>query len=98
MYICTECGELFDDTKIILYEDAEIGHQSHIEACPWCGGDFEEVKECLGCGKHCAEGDLTEGFCVKCEKKIQEKVTEFFKQFNEEEKNYIFESGILDEV
>ena len=98
MYICKDCGELFDNSKTILYEDAEIWHQSHIETCPFCGGDFEEVKACLGCGKNYGESDLTEGFCTKCEKKIQDKVTEFFKQFNEEEINYIFESGILDEV
>ena len=99
MYICEECKELFNDTKTVLYEDSEIWLQSHIEVCPFCGSeDFEEVVQCLGCGKNYAESDLTEGLCTKCEKRIQDKVNEFFKQFTEAEIEYIFESGILDEV
>ena len=97
MYICKDCGELFEDPKKVI-EQEYYGSRLYSSECPWCGGDFEEVKECLGCGKHYGESDLNEGLCTKCEKKLQDMVTEFFKQFTDAEKDYIFESGILDEV
>ncbi len=97
MYICKDCEKLFNKPKRVV-EDEYYGSKLYSYECPFCGGDFEEVVECLGCGKHYGESDLTEGFCPKCEKVIQDKVTEFFKQFNDDEKSYIFESGILDEV
>lgn len=97
MFICLECGELFESPKRIIDEEYYGCYQYDYE-CPYCGGDYEEVVECLGCGKNFGESDLTEGFCKKCEKEIQDKVKQFFEQFSEDEKNYIFEAGILDEV
>lgn len=97
MYICKDCEELFDKPKRVV-EDEYYGSKLYSYECPFCGGYYEEVVECLGCGKHYGESDLTEGFCPKCEKGIQDKVKEFFKQFNDDEKSYIFETNILNEV
>lgn len=92
MYICKDCKELFDKPKRVL-ED-----RLYFYECPFCGGNFEEVVKCKKCGKHYGESDLNEGLCPKCEKEIQDKVKAFFEQFTEAEIEYIFDSGILDEV
>ena len=73
MYICLECGEIFESPKRIIDEEY-YGCYQYDYVCPYCGGDYVEVVECLGCGKNFGEEDLTEGFCKKCEKEIQDKV------------------------
>lgn len=93
MYVCKTCEEFFEQPKKV----EEVYSLPYYE-CPFCGGNFEEVLECKQCGKHYGKSDLTEGLCPKCEKAVQDKVKAFFEQFTEAEKDYIFESGILDEV
>jgi DNA-directed RNA polymerase subunit RPC12/RpoP len=97
MYICRDCGEHFEEPKEVV-EMEGYGHCLYSYECPACGGDYEEAVTCLECGELFLEDDLTEGYCTKCEKVLQDKVKEFFKQFNDDQKNYILESGILDEV
>lgn len=106
MYKCKDCNSIIENKDVIWresYPDAD-GHYSdgfmgNYATCPFCGGDdIEYAAECKGCGEPHGESDLTEGFCEKCEKEIQDKVYAFFEQFTEAEKDYIFESGILDEV
>lgn len=97
MYICKDCEEVFEKPKKVVDEEY-YGSRLYSYECPFCGGNFEEVVECKRCGKHYGESDLNEGLCPKCEKAIQEKVKAFFEQFTEAEIEYIFDSGILDEV
>ena len=99
MYKCNDCGSFVEKLESKFYTDSETNYEGIKYVCPFCGGDdIEDAAECKGCGEPHGESDLTEGLCPKCEKDIQDKVNEFFKQFSEAEIDYIFESGILDEV
>jgi hypothetical protein len=102
MYICKDCGEVFAecDTRS-EYRGECFGFPAYEDyaCCPYCeSDDIEEVVVCKRCGKNFGESALTVGLCSKCEKEIQDKVTAFFEQFSDDEKEYILESGILDEV
>lgn len=97
MYICTKCGETFENTG--YYVNVEYyGAEERLACCPHCQSPAMKAEQCQQCGEWHKKDDLIEGFCPKCEKVIQDKVKAFFEQFSEDEKDYIFESGILDEV
>lgn len=67
MYICNECGEVFEQFKIAIeYHPYGEGYATEKWAvCPYCkDNDFQEAKECENCGEYVAE--LTEGLCDKC--------------------------------
>ena len=67
MYICNECGLVFENYE--TYEEHHpYGMTSATETwavCPHCGeAGFEEAKECSRCGNFVAE--LTDGLCDCC--------------------------------
>lgn len=48
LYICTDCGECFDEPKYIKESRGEhfgIPAFEYMAVCPFCGGDFREVEE-----------------------------------------------------
>lgn len=101
MIHCKNCSSVFEETELesTLRRDTDTNYDYRVHICPFChSDDLKDAFECKGCGEAHPFDDLTEGFCKECEKKLQDKVTEFFKQFNEDEKNYIFESGILEDI
>ncbi len=67
MYICNNCGETFEDCKIIV-EHHPYGMSSateHWAVCPHCDDtDYEEAKQCEKCGEYVAE--LDSGLCDCC--------------------------------
>ena len=67
MYICNNCGETFEDCKIIV-EHHPYGMTSATEywsVCPHCEStDFAEAKKCERCGEYVAE--LEDGLCDVC--------------------------------
>ena len=67
MYICNNCGEIFEDCKIIE-EHHPYGMGTAAErlaVCPYCKDtNFQEAKECERCGEFFAE--LNEGLCDCC--------------------------------
>ncbi len=67
MYICENCGAVFEDCKIIE-EHHPYGMTSATEywsACPVCGyTDIEEAKKCELCGEYYEE--LKDGLCDCC--------------------------------
>lgn len=97
MYKCIDCGQEFERPYKFVNNEY-YGNYEYGYCCPYCNGNYEDMTECHGCGQMFGEHELTHGFCVNCEKNIQEKLTAFFRNFNENEKEYIFESGILDDV
>lgn len=61
MYICKDCGEVFDE--IYVKEDFEIldcgTRKETYEMCPHCGSDdFVEAKQCKICGEFFADDEL----------------------------------------
>ena len=63
MYICLECGEVFESCS----EWAEP-HGEDMCGCPYCGGAFEIAMKCNICGKYHLEDDLINGICEDCAK------------------------------
>jgi len=67
MYICNDCGEVFEDCKVV-YEPHPYGMGSAYEKwylCPHCDStDIDEAKECERCGEYFA--DLRKGLCDCC--------------------------------
>lgn len=66
MYICNECGAVFDDPKT-YYEHHPYGMGYAEEkwlVCPYCYGDFQEAEQCEECGEYVAE--LEDGLCDIC--------------------------------
>ena len=67
MYICKNCGELFENPKTIK-EHHPYGMSYATEewsACPYCeDADFEIAKYCERCGAAVAE--LDDGLCDVC--------------------------------
>lgn len=52
MYICTDCKELFEETKAVTdyVTDDPYPMGPTIYVCPHCGSDdYEEAKECPDC-------------------------------------------------
>ena len=67
MFICNECGELFEEPKIIEeHHPYGMGYATEEWAvCPHCKEtDFQEAKQCSRCGEYVAE--LEDGLCDVC--------------------------------
>lgn len=69
MYICNECGAVFEDYKIIKdprpYGMGEVYEEFAV--CPHCKEtDISEAKECERCGSIFAKDDLEDGLCEHC--------------------------------
>lgn len=67
MYICNECGEVFEEPKI--YEEHHpygMGYAvEKIAVCPHCKDtDIDEAKVCQRCGEYVAE--LYDSMCDAC--------------------------------
>lgn len=64
MYICEECGQTFEEPKIIE-EHHPYGMGYAVETfavCPNCGeAGIEKMKQCSRCGEYVAE--LKNGLC-----------------------------------
>ena len=67
MFICENCGHLFEDHKVIReHHPYGMGYASEdFYVCPNCGDDNTvTAKECSRCGEYFAE--LQDGFCDMC--------------------------------
>lgn len=71
MFICNECGELFEEPKYV-FETHPYGDGYATEewaVCPYCGeNDFNVAEICVECGNYVA--DLTDGKCDKCYEEV----------------------------
>lgn len=65
MYICLECGEMFED-----FTTWTEPHGEQLCGCPYCKGAYEEAKECVVCGEYYLEEDLTNGVCEDCAERM----------------------------
>lgn len=77
MFICPECGALFEEPKI-YYEHHPYGMGYADEkwaVCPECGeAGFEKAKWCKCCGEWVEK--LTDGLCAECHKEYEEEEEE----------------------
>lgn len=61
MYICTECGEVFDNISWRIEP-----HGEELCGCPYCGGTAQKAKKCGVCGLYYSEEELSGGVCDEC--------------------------------
>ena len=61
MYKCSNCGEIFEEPNSIKEDWGET-----FSVCPYCNGDYDEVKQCDHCDEWHTEDELYEGWCEKC--------------------------------
>ena len=58
MYICLECGEVFEEPKRYTencgYGASNDPYDYHYSGCPVCGGNYDEAIECDMCGEWCS--------------------------------------------
>lgn len=86
MYRCKECGHLFEDGEQAEWVEP---HGEEWSGCPLCKGSYEEAKKCMLCGSY--ELEDGENVCEPCKDDLRSKVKKFLSQFNDDEKNIIYE-------
>ena len=94
-YICRDCGEIFDEPRIIYETHGEIDHRAHetFYVCPRCGeGDFEEARICEVCGEYIPESQSAYCLCEKCEAEAWERFKTLMREnFTPNERAYLYE-------
>ena len=60
MFICLDCGEIFEKPKIFT-ETHGLGSTPYEElyGCPLCGGSYAETYRCDVCGKYVEDEYIT---------------------------------------
>lgn len=95
MYICKECGAIFDDPDEIVEVVGEFWGQTAAETwwiCPSCGDTyFKTAKMCLSCEEYFDEDDLNGGVCDECAEYIRNRVKRFVREKPEELIEYYIE-------
>ena len=74
MYICLDCGRIFDEDEADVIRDdpspAGVSLPSgyyEYPCCPDCGSDYlGETEKCMLCGEYVGEDDMIGGFCKDC--------------------------------
>lgn len=75
MYICIECGLLFDDEEM-GYDRATMDYPG-ATFCPSCKGDYVEARNCDNCGAYMRE-DEGEFICDECKAEAYERLRDAF--------------------
>lgn len=71
MYICLECGHIFEDGEEKRWTESRgefwgMACSEEMTGCPICEGDYEEAKECEICHSAHLGEDLNGGVCDEC--------------------------------
>lgn len=83
---CHECDRRFEEPDFVTERHGlEAPPYEKIAVCPYCKGDFEELKQCEICGKWFLEDDLTSGVCDECIYQHDTDIELLYKFGNEEE-------------
>lgn len=68
MYICKDCGCVFDEAY--SYEErhpyGDTYASEYFSCCPACGGDYDEAVRCADCGEWVSEEELHSELCEEC--------------------------------
>lgn len=68
MFICLDCGELFEEPAVTYENQGEFWGAPAWEAwgaCPNCGStEYDHAEQCERCGEYFAE--LEDGLCEFC--------------------------------
>jgi hypothetical protein len=69
MYICKECGDVFNQFEVDTWEEDRgefwgMPCYERMSGCPNCRGDYVEAKRCVECGAWIPEDDWD--MCEEC--------------------------------
>ena len=80
MYICKDCGEVFEKAVVVREDPSPQGvsltaGEYEYETCPYCDSDnIDGAEECVCCGEY---HDADEGIiCEECKDGIKEELEE----------------------
>ena len=66
MFICFNCGEVFDEPAV---KPCRTGEYDHYNVCPFCGHDeYDGAEMCDECGDYFPVDELNNGVCHTCRK------------------------------
>lgn len=69
MFICTDCGLVFEEVGSYSENHASYGDAPAVEewsCCPCCEGCFEEAEQCKICGEFFLQKNVHGGVCNSC--------------------------------
>lgn len=92
MYICLECGHIFDTPRETTIRHTEFSGRSHktIMECPACGSEeYEHAATCNKCGEYIGESQAAFGLCPDCEIKAEKRFNETLSEFTPGELAYL---------
>lgn len=87
---CVDCGHVFSDEEMAVWEESRgecFGFPTAETncGCPNCRGDFVELFRCELCGEYVIE-EQSEDFCGDCKKKTLQRFKKMLReQFSKEE-------------
>ena len=90
MYICGDCGKLFEEPKEWSQNHGEPHLTERWSGCPHCGGGFEEATECEKCGEYFEADSLYCGYCGDCFNELKNSVITYDNAFK-----YLVEKDLL---
>ena len=85
MFICEECGEVFEDPAVLNTRESVDGFYTESSAmvCPYCENAYiYEANKCE-CGNWKPKRF---SLCKDCEKEVKEKLQEMWEDFSENQK------------
>lgn len=95
MYMCSECGAVYDELPTIRekigYYGSEPQYETYeVDECS-CGGWLKETAKCKRCGEDKIEDDFTDDFCKDCTNEIMIKFKELlYQNFTVAEQEFIY--------
>lgn len=96
MYICNECGLVFNNPKQYSEDrtpyggSSEPGFTEHYKGCPSCGGNYDEAMQCVRCDNEYISVESDCPFCEGCQLDLDTVLAEVITDnFREDEYDYI---------
>jgi hypothetical protein len=72
MFICTDCGHVFEEPEVYAerHPYGDTYAEETFSCCPNCGGGYDEAVRCSHCDTYIAESDMYDDVCEKCKKEV----------------------------
>ena len=88
MFICTDCGRVFEEPKKHIeyhpYGEGYAGEEFYFSPC--CNSGYDEAEECEFCGEYHSAEDLYDGVCEHCKEGIKQRIAKaIYKEFSQGE-------------
>ena len=93
MYICLECGSVFDEPYVIYETHTELDEQPKetFYVCPHCKEPaYEETENCILCDKYIGKSQAQFHLCPDCEMEAEKRFKKILAEnFTKDEIKYL---------